>query len=234
MLAMSRDRGFVVRLAVGDARGACSSVWRFWQDRNTHNLYIAPRNIGRCLKISLHGDWFGLAVDNKFYKQLCDAGNVPQNVTSRTILCWRRGTAKHGCIQVLNILFPSAFLATHYVTVESNTYLIDPPESGNAIIIYCFILSPDAKLELAPDQKEVGRCILPTGERFIIISGVFPDFDATTFWNDYCAHLPEVEKISILPVTDVKPLGEAICLPLKEDNVLRLLVVGPEFVTPFP
>jgi hypothetical protein len=230
---MSRqDRDFVVRLAVGDERGACSSVWRFWQYND--DLYIAPRNIAGCLKISLHDGWFGLAVSKSFYQKLCDAGDVPETVTTRTILHWQRGIIpEHGCTEVLNILFPEEFLAEQFIYVEHNTYLISPPESGKAIIIFCYICSPHARLTLAADQREVGRCALSTGDEFIIISGLFHEFDAMTFWRQYQACLDEVERIHILPdlpVTDTRQLGAAICLPIREDNVLRLVVIGPEFV----
>ena len=43
----------------------------------------------------------------------------------------------------------------------------------------------------------------------------------------------EVEIITILPNvpdTEINQLEAAICLPMKEDNVLRLVVIGPEFV----
>jgi hypothetical protein len=236
MPAMShRDRGFLVRLAVGDARGACSSVWRFWQGRNTDDLYIAPRNIAGCIKISLHDTgWFSLALTKQFYGQLRDAGDVPESVTNRTIAQWQRGIEpQHGCTEVLNILFPSEFLATQFTSVEKDTCLISPPENGKAVIIFCFISSPSAQIALAPDQIEIGRCVLSTGEKFIIISGIFTNFDAKSFWHTYRAHLHEVERIAILPdapVTDVNQLGAAICIPLKEDNVLRLVVIGPEFV----
>jgi hypothetical protein len=234
-MSTRRDREFVVRLAVGDARGACSSVWRFWRGRNTDDLYIAPRNIAGCLKISLHDSgWFGLAVTKQFYEKLRDAGDIPETITSRTILNWQRGiTPEHGCTEVSNMLFPSEFLAAQFIGVEHNTCLISPPHRGKAIIIFCFICRPDAQLALAPDQKEVGRCTLSTGDKFVIISGIFDDFDATSFWHQYQARLQETERISILPklpYSDPKQLGGALCLPIREDHVLRLVVIGPEFV----
>jgi hypothetical protein len=234
-MSSRRDREFVVRLAVGDARGACSSLWRFW--RHKDDIYVAPRNIASCLKISLHqislhNEWFGVAVDKQFFEELRHAGHVPDTVTTRTILHWQRGiTPEHGCTEVLNMLFPSEFLTEHFIPVEHNTRLISP-ETGKAIIIFCFVCRPHAQLTLGPDQKEIGSFILSTGDKFMIISGVFDDFDATSFWHQHQARSQEIERISILPerpYSDPRQLGAAVCLPVRKDNVLRLVVLGPEF-----
>lgn len=51
--------GGAIRFGIGSARCAKSSIWRVWANRNSSDVYIAPRHLGKIVKVSLHesGDW---------------------------------------------------------------------------------------------------------------------------------------------------------------------------------
>ena len=83
-----------------------------------------------------------------------------------------------------------------------------------------------------PDSRHQHRALDVRGSRRPYnYFGDFCRFRCKEFsCRTYRAHLNEVEIITILPNvpdTDINQLGAAICLPMKEDNVLRLVVIGP-------
>jgi hypothetical protein len=79
---------FVVRFAIGDARGLRSSVWRVWKGRKKDDLYIAPRPMVSVLKGSLHASglcYFSITAHQ--HAQMMATGTAREK---RALTRWKR------------------------------------------------------------------------------------------------------------------------------------------------
>ena len=177
----SRELKFVVRFAVGDGKhGARSSAWRIWRKKD--DIYVAPRNVAGMFKGSLHASGAcHVAVTAERHAQMVSAGTASDR---RQITTWqRRATPTDGFTKAVSILFAAEFLSQNSIRVAPETPLINPPEPGKAIVVDLLFarMVPTGQLFLMPNQCELGRCTLSTGDQFLIIAGLVEDFDAGGF-----------------------------------------------------
>ncbi len=227
-----REREFVVRFAVGDAKhGARSSVWRIWKSRNKDDIYVAPRSVAGFLKGSLHASGAcQFALTTQHHAHMISTGAASDR---RQIATWqRRATRTDGFTKAVSILFASEFLSQNFTRVAAETILINPPERGRAILVDLLFdgIGPTGRLLLSPNQRELGRCMLSSGDQFLIIAGLVDDFDAGGFRRH--TPLQEVTSLGFLPEqphSDPDELRGAILLPDTEDGILRIVEIGPAY-----
>jgi hypothetical protein len=229
-----REREFVVRFAIGDARGLRSSVWRVWKGRKKDDLYIAPRPMVSVLKGSLHASglcYFSITAHR--HAQMMGTGTAREK---RALTRWKRlPTPASGFVGVVCILFAAEYLQRNFTpVVEENTTLIDVPKRGEAVTVdLAFGRLPGGDLLLRPNQRNLGRVALPSGEEFFIISGLVNDFDAEGFRR---AHQPFSANCEVgffqepPPHIDPDGLRGAILLPANNDGVLRIVEMGPAYM----
>lgn len=231
---MSRKkREFIVRFAVGyNDRGALSSVWRIWKDRNKDDIYVAPRSVAGVLKGSLHASGLcHFAVTAQHHARL------PSAAGSRRITAWRRqATPTDGFVKVASILFASEFLSRNCAPIGREISLINPPEPGKAIIVDLLFARLAGEPLIMPHQRDLGRCTLSTGEQFLIIAGLVDDFDAGLFRRHFSplqeATIPGfiIERENV----DRDDLRGAILLPDLGDGVLKIVDIGQDFDSAAP
>ena len=128
------------------------------------------------------------------------------------------------------ILFVAEYLQRKFTpVVEENTTLIDVPKTGAAVTVdLVFGRLSGGDLLLRPNQRNLGRVALSSGEEFFIISGLVNDFDAEGFRQ---THQPfsancEVGFFQEPPHIDPNGLRGAILLPANNDGVLRIVEMG--------
>jgi hypothetical protein len=231
-----RKREFVVRFAVGDARGHRSSVWRIWKGRNKDDIYIAPRPMVSKLKGSLHESGFCyFSVTTEHHKQMMAAGTAREK---RGLTRWKRlPTPAAGMVSAVCILFAAEFLQRNFTpVVEQETTLIPIPKSGETVIVdLVFARMPDGRLLLLPHQRQLGHVMLSSGEEFLIVATLVNDFDAQEFRRLYqpSSESCEVAYLQETPRGDPDRLRGAILVPALNDGVLRIVEIGPAFITQF-
>jgi hypothetical protein len=229
-----RERKFVVRFAVGDERGLRSSVWRIWKGRKKDDIYIAPRPMVSVLKGSLHESglcYFSITTEH--HGRMIARGAARER---RALARWKRlPTPASGFAGVVSILFASEYLQRNFTpVVEENTTLIDVPKSGETVIVnLIFGRMPGGELLLRPNQRNLGRVMLSSGEEFLIIAGLVKDFDAEGFRQ---RHQPFSESCEVgffqeQPHADPDHLRGAILLPAVNDGVLRIVEIGTAYIT---
>ena len=212
----TRGRKFTVRFAIGDERGIRSSVWRIWKGKKTDDIYVAPRSMAGVVKGSLHatGHCY-FSVTSQHHAQMLAEGTARER---RGITRWnRRATpAAGGLASAFSVLFAAEFLSQNFTPVEEDTSLIGIPHPGQAVIVdLVFGRMPGGSLMLLPNQHELGRIMLSSGEAFLIIAGLVTDFDAEAFQRQ---HQPfydttEVAFSQSIPDADPDDLRGAILLP---------------------
>jgi hypothetical protein len=178
----NRERKFVVRFAVGDKRGIRSSVWRIWKGRRKDDIYIAPRPVVSFIKGSLHASglcYFSVTAEH--HAQMVATGTARRE--GRALTRWQRlATPAAGLVKAVSILFAAEFLSQNFKPVRQDTSLIEPPKPGEAIVIdLLFGRMPGGRFFLLPNQRELGRVALSSGEEFLIIAGLVDDFEAESF-----------------------------------------------------
>jgi hypothetical protein len=230
----NRERQFLVRFAVGDERGIRSSVWRIWKGREKDDIYIAPRAAANFVKGSLHAS--GLcyfSITSEHYAQMSAAGTARK---TRALTRWQRPvTPTAGLVKVVSIVFAAEFLSQNYVPVaREDTLLIDSPKLGQAIVVdLLFGRTPRGRFFPLSNQRELGRAMLSTGEEFLLIAGLVDDFDAQSFQKHH-QPVPETTEIGFFQEQlDVQSddLRGAILLPAIRDGMLRIVEIGPAFIT---
>lgn len=92
------------RFAFQHRGGLCSSIWSIWERNDT--VYLANRNVGKNLKISLHPQGgYRLAITSEHFRQLQQLGKAPD---TRTMTVWNRPDPPDlGAKLVLSIEYPS-------------------------------------------------------------------------------------------------------------------------------
>ena len=228
-----REREFVVRFAVGDARGLRSSVWRIWKGRNKDDIYIAPRPMVSMLKGSLHQSGLCyLSVTRQHHERMMATGTARDK---RALTRWKRGpTPAAGLVSAVCILFAAEYLQQNFTpVVEENTTLIAVPKSGETVMVdLVFARMPGGSLLLLPHQQDLGHVTLSTSEEFFIIAALVNDFDAEDFrqmfqpFSESC----EVGFFQEPPHGDSDGLRGAIVLPAIHDGVLRIVEIGPAYI----
>jgi hypothetical protein len=229
-----REREFVVRFAVGDARGLRSSVWRIWKGRKKDDIYIAPRPVVSILKGSLHESglcYFSITTEH--HARMTSTGTARER---RALTRWKRvPTPASGLVRAVSILFAAEYLQRNFTpVVEQNTTLIDVPKSGETITVdLVFGRMPGGELLLRANQRNLGQVTLSSGEEFLIIAGLVKDFDAEGFRR---THQPfskgsDVGFFQKPPHSDPDHLRGAIMLPADNGGVLRIVEIGPAYMT---
>ena len=124
----------------------------------------------------------------------------------------------------------------NFTPVEEDTSLIGIPHPGQAVIVdLVFGRMPGGSLMLLPNQHELGRIMLSSGEAFLIIAGLVTDFDAEAFQRQ---HQPfydttEVAFSQSIPDADPDDLRGAILLPaIQDEGILKFAEIGPAFLGP--
>jgi hypothetical protein len=229
-------RKFIVRFAIGDERGIRSSVWRIWKGKKTDDIYIAPRSMAGVIKASLHATGHSyFSITSQHHARMLTEGTARQK---RGITRWNRRAppADGGFASAFSVLFAAEFLSKNFTPVEDGTSLIGIPYPGEAVIIdLLFGRTPSGSLMLLPNQHELGRIMLSSGEVFLIIAGLVTDFDAEAFQRQ---HRPfydttEVAFSQTIPDADPDDLRGTILLPaIKDEGILRVAEIGPAFLGP--
>ena len=185
---------FVLRFAVADRSGVRSALWRVWKDEGKDDIYIAPSgitpdgNIAGIAKVSLHQSGrcsFGFT--SQYQKMIGGSAN------DRSVILWERNKGpEDGFVAAVSIL-----IAAHFLSKEGTPYGKDfspmkpPPENGALVIDMLFTRVPTGKLILLPNQAELARLTLSSGELFVVIAGYCDDFDEALFTS---SALPLAEK----------------------------------------
>jgi hypothetical protein len=228
---MTQAREFVIRFAIGDRRGARSSVWRIWKSRNKDDIYVAPRLIAGIAKGSLHESGLCFfSFTSQHHQGRVAAGTAREK---RTFTRWqRRPTPDAGMVGVVSLLFPDEFLSPNPTPVDPDTALIQPPKTGQAVVVD-LLFAQGGGLHLSPNQQCLGHVLLSTGEEFFAVAGLVNDFDALAF-RRYHQPLAEHMQIGFLERPQGVALDDlrgAILLPAVNDGVLRIVEVSPNYIS---
>jgi hypothetical protein len=202
--------------------------------RNKDDIYIAPRPMVSVLKGSLHES--GLcyfSITSQHQAQMIATGAARER---RALTRWKRlPTPANGFVGAVCIVFAAEYLQRNFTpVVEENTSLIDVPKSGEAVTVdLVFGRLPGGDLLLRPNQRNLGRVALSSGEEFFIIAGLVNDFDAEGFrqrYQPFSANC-EVGFCQEPAHTDHDGLRGSILLPAISDGVLRIVEIGPAYIT---
>jgi hypothetical protein len=230
----TRSREFTVRFAIGNERGIRSSVWRIWKGKKTDDIYVAPRSMAGVVKGSLHATGYCyFSVTSQHHARMLAAGTARER---RAITRWkRRVTPAAGLASAFSVLFAAKFLSRNVTPVEEGTLLIRVPRPGQAVIVdLVFGRIPGGSLMLLPNQHELDRVMLSSGEVFLIIAGLVKDFNAETFQRQHRAFYATAEPgfSQTIPDADPDDLRGAILLPaIKDEGILRVAEIGLAFIS---
>jgi hypothetical protein len=218
-------REFVVRFAVAREGQIVSSIWRVWKGRNNDNIYLAPRNVAGSIKVSLHANRYCHVAVTKQQWILTNGDTTKRPA----LVSWiRPDTATEDWIVGASFLFAPELLfpVQTDMTIDADTYLIEAPTLGRAIIVdLIFSRLPPGTLKLEPEiAGELGHTKLQSGEYFAVIGSLI-DFD----YEDFCRKANLTMPLDrVVTIGDMDSAGTRMALfgDPAVDNHLRILDVG--------
>ena len=226
-------RDFVVRFAVGNTAGQRSSVWRVWKSRTKDDVYLAPRPMAHSLKGSLHASglcYFSITSDK--YAQMADSGSAPHK---RAFVRWHRpSTPKNAFVCATKLLFPSEYLQCKYTPVlEDEVMLIEVPKQKETVVVDLVFGPAGSEIALGANQRTLAQTTLSNLEEFVIVASTVTDFDADLFQRTHQPSSPNAKLgfLEVPPHTDPDQLRGALLLPGGDHHPLRIVEIGPAFVT---
>lgn len=166
MLAFFRrmtKRDFHYRFAVGNPNGPRSGIWRVWTSKSPKSdVYIAARNLGGILKVSLHesGEWRA-AFTFEFASEKFDE-SIPVS-QSRLIEEWvRPSDISPGVTLAFRIVIPNHDLMSIPVDASSVTKInwITPPIEDDLTEVAIFLTHPNVVTTDWPGKNKMGTKLL--------------------------------------------------------------------------
>ena len=162
---MAKNRKVNFRIAVGDADGPRSSVWRGFSNGN--DVYLTTAGMGGTEKFSFHGS--GIC-RRAFTKEEGPADGEADRVLGR----WNRvaPVPPGGLVQVLTARFPSDYLSTALKPERKIVQWLPHAAKGSATLIdFAFCGSNEEAIRRAAEST--GRTIvsfttLPNGDAFVV------------------------------------------------------------------
>jgi hypothetical protein len=182
-------------------------------------------------KISLHaGGYCYFSFTSQRHAQMVARGAAR---TKRAFTRWQRlPTPQTGSVNVASLLFAAEYLSRNGTPVEPDTTLIRPPRVGQAIAID-LLFARRGRISPQSNQREVGNVALSTGEELFIIAGLVNDFDAQAVHRHHQPFSDDTEIGFFEEPEGVDPdaLRGVIMLPARNDGVLRIVEIGPTYVS---
>jgi len=177
-----RERLLELRVATGAPdQKLASGIWRIWQGKNNNDIYVAPRPVAGAVKVSLHANGYCYCGFTKQYSErlLRDGHYVPPR---REFVAWQRPpTPDNNLLWAVEIWFPPGPLFEPGQLLPKNTWLIEPPPNGKAVVISVgFSRIPKGEAVITPDVRELGHSRLSTGE-YVVVFARPVDFDYEAF-----------------------------------------------------
>jgi hypothetical protein len=172
-----------IRFGVGSEqpprRGAS---WKIWTPSNKFDVYIASRDIGGALKLSLHesGQWH-LAYNEAFFDE-----KIPKHHRDdrgRFIDTWKRPEPiAPGLTLAVRVVTPWSAMS-EVASVSNKLTLIEPPIEGRAVAVGIFVVESTVQVSGWPGKNgmgtnNVGSYDMPDGSKIWAVSWDIecPDF----------------------------------------------------------
>lgn len=110
--------------------------------------------------------------------------------------------------------------------------MIEAPGLGQAVVIDLLFVR-GGRISPQSNQHQVGSVALSTGEKFFIIAGLVNDFDEQAFHRHHHLFSDDTETGFLEEPEGVDPddLRGVIMLPARNDGVLRIVEIGPTYVS---
>jgi hypothetical protein len=164
---MARDLS--IRIAVGDASGRHSAVWKVFTTND--EVYATHRTMGGVEKISFHSSRI-------CRRAFVEKHKLPLSMSDRVLHRWTRAeTLPRGdgqAVSVLTVFFPEAHLTPDLPSTPKKTIWLPPPSEGNARVFQMLFTreSEDRFRQLIMEggQAFVAYHSLPNGEAIAIRS----------------------------------------------------------------
>lgn len=228
---MSKKDDFVARIAVGNAHGPQSAVFRIWSPKGKSDVYAAVRDIAGDIKISLHetGEC-NAGLTTQFAKR--ELAAVTAMGGSRHQSQWFRQThAGSMIVTPLQFVIPSSELRMWrdtLVIAEKVTW-IDSPGEGRSLIISCIFSGQSLQDDQWPGRRNgtnlFGTKLLPNGEKFWLIwQDCLTGPIEQQLLSEAQAHMKRQRQVRFSSITDDTPPAPR-SLIFKEYPKDRLLVV---------
>ncbi len=174
-----------VRFCIADEdRKLRAASWKVWSPKGKNDVYVACRELGGAIKVSLHesGFWH-LGYDQKFYDE-----KIPKDFvghSDRFALKWIRPSENFpGVTFAIRILTPHSSVASVFESL-SKLHIIKPPVEDRAVEVGIFLSVPTSMITSWPAKKSmksdlVGTYELPNQSRVWVVSWEceIPDFSA--------------------------------------------------------
>jgi hypothetical protein len=147
-------------------------------DRGKSDIYLACRELGGSLKVSLHesGDW-RIAYTQEFFKE--NLGAFPDKCDNRVIMQWPRPPQiAKGVTLAFRIITPYSAVSTAFdISLSKPIIWIPVPPENRAVEIDIIITAPNILVSGWPDKKSmktrlVGSMLLDIGDTVWIVHRV--------------------------------------------------------------
>ncbi len=160
-LMSSRDRGFVLRFAVGSPSANRSSTWRVWVPAGQSDVYLSQRGLGGAFKASLHASGecrFAFTKNFVLQQQSIDNWSRPD----RLLDTWARPAIAPGFFLPCRVAIPSSELRPFTTWIDPRrpvTWMPEPP-LGNHVAIDLLIVEPQLPQDQWPGKNSMGTILL--------------------------------------------------------------------------
>jgi hypothetical protein len=172
-----------IRFAVTDGVRR-AATWVCFTGRRKRDIYLACREFGGCLKVSLHGsgDW-RIAYTEEFFKK--NLGAFPSKPNNRAIMQWPRPPQiAEGMTLAFRIITPYPAVSHAFDIPLSKPIISIPiPPENRAAEIDIIITAPDTPVSGWPCKRSMNTLLvdsmpLDTGDKVWIVHRVtdIPDF----------------------------------------------------------